>query len=224
MAETDSAHQGDCQRSLFGKVCEEKEKEEEMISEEHNCVFIHIAKTGGTSIRKVLGKDDKTSHATVKEYIEMLGKGKYERMFSFTIVRNPWDKMVSAYTMPRGKPENFTADHKAAVTMEFNDWLAYIEKQIKEHKMMASHVRSYTNQLDMLENHQGNVEVDYIGRFEKLLEDWDYISRFINHKVPLPKLAESRGRKLYQDYYNQEGIQVVARLFEKDLAFFGYEF
>lgn len=200
------------------------QEKEKMISEKHNCIFIHIAKTGGTSIRKVLGKDDKTSHATVKEYIEMLGKGKYERMFSFTIVRNPWDKMVSAYTMPRGKPENFTADHKAAVTMGFNEWLAYLEKQIRENKMMRSHVRSYTNQLDMLINHEGNVEVDCIGRFERLLEDWEHISTFINHRVPLPKLAESKGRKLYQDYYSQEGIEIVSRLFEKDLDFFGYEF
>ena len=58
-------------------------------------VFIHINKTGGSSIELALGYSPEHKTAVVKR--KELGKGAWKKLFSFTIVRNPWDRAVSHY-------------------------------------------------------------------------------------------------------------------------------
>ena len=58
-------------------------------------VFIHINKTAGVSIGKALGLEKQ--HLTAREYKNSLGNRRWDKMFKFTIVRNPWDKVVSHY-------------------------------------------------------------------------------------------------------------------------------
>ena len=78
-----------------------------MIYDKYKCIHIHIPKTAGTSITKALhGKDfvlfDTNKkiwrqHATALETREHYGKEKWDSYFKFSIVRNPFDRLVSAY-------------------------------------------------------------------------------------------------------------------------------
>ena len=71
-----------------------------MISHEYRCIFIHIPRTGGSSIEKALvGRNwwsisKETKHITASQAREVYGDywGKY---FKFSFVRNPWDRCVS---------------------------------------------------------------------------------------------------------------------------------
>ena len=58
-------------------------------------VFIHINKTGGSSIAKALNIP--SVHRTAQEKIEEIGQKNWDRKLTFTVVRNPWDKVVSLY-------------------------------------------------------------------------------------------------------------------------------
>ena len=64
-----------------------------------NYIFIHINKTGGTSIERALG--GKFQHKTAREKIAELGEAVWQAKFTFAFVRNPWDKMVSQYPLSR---------------------------------------------------------------------------------------------------------------------------
>ncbi|PNW28882.1 hypothetical protein [Formosa algae] len=61
-----------------------------------NFVFIHIAKTGGTSVISITGKAHR-KHLTVKQVIKYIGQKKWDNVYTFAIVRNPWAKVVSQY-------------------------------------------------------------------------------------------------------------------------------
>jgi hypothetical protein len=89
------------------------------ISRDHNTVFIHITKTGGTSIENMLGihYDPKCptknmfnsepapdrpayQHLTpseLEEYLLVDDKDFSKNAFRFTIVRDPWDRFVSSF-------------------------------------------------------------------------------------------------------------------------------
>lgn len=59
-----------------------------------NCVFVHVPKTGGTSVAKVLGgtyRPSKFPQHVPYRCIESIGKP------GFGFIRNPWDRMVSLY-------------------------------------------------------------------------------------------------------------------------------
>ena len=199
-----------------------------MILTEHNCVFVHIPKTGGSSVRFALGenkqiKKDGTSHLKVRGYIEMLGGEKYRSMFSFAFVRNPWDRMVSLFTQPGGfeRPKSRTAESKK---WSFTEWVMYMDDQISGCKL-GDRAHLYKNQIDFLVNHDGVVDVTYVGRFENLLVSWRTIRKSIGlSHVDLPWIAKSRNRKPYQAHYDVRTREIVGRLYGKDVEYFGYEF
>ena len=71
-----------------------------MIDHKNRFIFIHIPRTGGSSIERALGHRDWWSiHPPSKHLTTHIAKKIYAKYwkdyFKFTFVRNPWDRMVS---------------------------------------------------------------------------------------------------------------------------------
>jgi len=87
-----------------------------MISYKHKCIFVHIPKSGGSSInhqflpikveRKHLIGNYKSrfqpiewglQHLRASYILGEVGYDIFSKFFKFSFVRNPWDKLVSQY-------------------------------------------------------------------------------------------------------------------------------
>ena len=83
-----------------------------VISEKNKYCFVAVPKPGTTAITKQLRKDpsalrgrvvvrDKevfvNKHATAREIVNVIGQIRWENLYLFAFVRNPWDRVVSAY-------------------------------------------------------------------------------------------------------------------------------
>lgn len=209
-------------------------------------MFVHIAKTGGTSVRAALRPwrwspkytpalllasflSQATRprhalgvkiprHAKAIAAKEMLPHEVFDGLFKFVFVRNPWDMQVSSYHhMKRSGSPIMEGIHS------FEDFL----------RMKLDPERDYHFMLDISAEHQweylvdlrGNVIVDFIGRYETLEEDFQTICQRIGVAPPaLPHRRHSADRRHYRDYYTDAMAEMVASHYRKDIELLNYEF
>ena len=162
--------------------------------------------------RRVLYFSKHDSSIKIKEKIEYRNKYlDYDEYFKFAFVRNPWDRVVSWYGYTKRLSED-NPRSSAGLSME-----DFIKKN--EHVWVGR-----STQYSWIFDDCGNSMIDFIGRFERLQEDFDIICDKIGiTKQKLLHKNKSK-RKHYTEYYNEETINIVAKKFAKDIECFGYKF
>ncbi|NMP32955.1 sulfotransferase family protein [Thalassotalea sp. M1531] len=231
-----------------------------MISTFDNCLYIHIPKTAGQSIESVfleraglsweqreamLLKPNSTpelgpprlAHLTTQEYLDYgyLTKDELSKLFKFTIVRNPWDRLVSEY---RYKQHKF-----AFKDFLFNHFPEEGVDDYKEHNGIYRHVMP---QYQFIYDNNDNLMVDFVGKFENLKEDFASITQTLcGQPLDLPhknktqdgslahvlkkKLFPKKSKKSqpspsYKEFYDDESKEFIGELYKKDIALFDYTF
>jgi hypothetical protein len=198
-----------------------------MISFQKRFLFVHIPKTGGNSIQSVLapysedeivrrpGQDGVErfgvsnpkfklkKHSPLADYRAALGEEQYSRLYKFTCVRNPWERMVSLYFTP-GQGKEW--DRKA------------FKKTVSKTLSAADYLRLDTGESDPFNN------TDRIIRFENLAEDFGLVCADLGiPSAPLPRYNRSE-REHYSKYYDDDLRELVAQRFADEIARFGYAF
>ena len=216
-----------------------------LLSIRHRFLFVHIAKTGGTSVRASLqplrrrdpwylpmylcsrlshlsGHRIATKlprHAKVVAAKELLPKEFFDSLFKFAFVRNPWDLQVSSFHHIRRERPQFLGGHE-----DFEDFLRW---KLNPERAYQYHLdTSIELQSDYLIDLHGDLVVDFIGRYERLEVDFAEACRRIG--IAQPELTHKRRAKDrkqdYRSYYSDETAGLVARHFERDIQLFGYSF
>lgn len=204
-----------------------------LISHKYKFIFVHIYKNAGTSIstallpfittkfqrfanrqlRKVgISYCDQpcTTHATASKIISVIGEKEFKSYFSFGIVRNPWDWQISLYHYMLQNPNH--PQHKLAQGFkDFEDYLNW--RCIKEVRF----------QKDFLCSQDGELLVDFVGKFETLDQDFQKVCKHIGISTCLPKVNVSNTIS-YQEFYTQRTQEMVRSVFEPDISFFDYSF
>ncbi len=178
-------------------------------------IFIHINKTGGSSIEKALKLP--LEHKTALEKIKEIGRARWDSKLTFTVVRNPWDKVVSHYHYRVQRNHPSLRDNP----IEFNQWvkLAYGDND----PLYYDKPRMFMPQIKWIEDQKGNILVDEIVHFERLESELNKALNKVGVSVSLPHVKKSRHGS-YRDYYNDETIEIVHNWFKRDIEMFGYRF
>lgn len=225
-----------------------------MICREFSCLFVHIPKTAGQSIEQffldqlgmprnsdrnqlLLGNNpdpnkgtEKLSHLSAAEYTHCgyIEAVEFDRLFKFSFVRNPWERIVSEY-----RYRNYF-HHRS-----FRDFLRY--------RLPApgwdDRYRHIMPQYDMLHDQDGKLLVDFLGRFETLAQDFARVCKQLGmdcselpHRNPSDKRSRNLKRTLrnwlyfngenskenYLEFYDDETASIVGKLYQKDLEAFDY--
>ena len=196
-----------------------------MVSHDLKCVFIHIPKCAGTSVYKSLKLDFLGSgHAPASKHSEFLDQG----YFSFSFVRNPWDRIASCYRYFRSiKPEDrwYKSNQKLADLSKKISFQEFAQRVPEFQKMMIReegsvrsgiHFQPFSYFLDK--------PVDCIGKMENISRDYIKICRKLNIKInPLKKL-NSTNPSNYQELYIEETKNIVYNIYKEDIKKYNYEF
>jgi len=182
-----------------------------------NFIFIHINKTGGTSVSKAIGMPRKR-HLHVHEVISIVGEKNFNEAFVFCVIRNPWDKVVSHYKYRvKTNQSNMANNH-----ISFKDWVKQTYGSNKN-PFYYNKPKMFASQSDWLKDSNGVVRVDNIIRFESLNNDYKNIAKHLGLQNDLPHLNATK-KDSYTKYYDQETIEIVRNWFSEDIERFNYSF
>lgn len=181
-------------------------------------IFIHINRTGGSSVERALMLPYRRKHWTALEKIEQVGRDNWDRKLTFTTVRNPWDKVVSEYHFRMKTNQNNLLENP----IEFNKWVKYTY-QDKNTTYYDKRSRMFLSQIDWISDQNGFILVDEILHFENLHNDFNSLMRKLGKNITLPHVNSTDHRN-YQEYYTPETKQIVQIWFEQDIERFGYSF
>jgi len=189
-----------------------------MVSHKKKFIFVHICRAGSKSVEGTLKKycEEFISHQTFSKERSPdwtgIDRSKY---FKFAYVRNPWDRLVSLYEWGR-QIATHNLYNKLTHNVPFPLFIKFVEMHVyyKVHMMPM---------YDRLKDEEGKLNLDFIGRFERINEDWKVIQNRIGVTDPLPHTNKSKHRN-YRDYYNKWTKEKVRQIYKKDIEAFGYNF
>jgi Sulfotransferase family len=199
-----------------------------MISLQKRFLFVHIPKTAGNSIQSALrnySEDELVAlrkeqdgierfglrnpiypvkkHSILAEYRAALGDAEFGKLYKFTCVRNPWDRMVSYYFTP---------------TQHQGTW------NRKKFKDVISKVLTAADYLRLGKSEDPFGNVNYIMRFENLQDDFRTVCAALDiSPETLPQYNRSN-REHYSRYYDDELRELVRERFGTEIGRFGYAF
>lgn len=204
--------------------------------------FVDIPRTSSSSIRAELGayfgrghgkmnipekqyatEQSFADHHTAQEMRDVLGPELWSKIITFSVVRNPWERIVSYYFYRKGK-----AIVKIPQTWSLADFVAQLATArsggpIHETLQYAPHRKTYS---EFLTDEAGELLVDHVIRFEDRKAGLKRIGDMIGLKT-LGQLAinpaSPEGRH-YSEYYDTATRLRVGEIFAEDCDRFGYRF
>ncbi|MFQ6027525.1 MAG: sulfotransferase family 2 domain-containing protein [Dehalococcoidia bacterium] len=204
-------------------------------SASNRAIFIWIPKTAGTSLSSALNslgvfrrgtpedllgripqeerkqwRAANWQHLSVEGVKQKITEPSWDDCYSFTFVRNPWDRLVSFYEYSRGaRSDPNSVQYGRPPLPSFEQW-------VDEAPPLS--------QMWYLKDADGQIPLDFVGRFETLEADFAQVCAALGRpKVGLYKMrASSRGD--YRDYYDPALRKKVAEKYAEEIEVFQYVF
>ncbi|MFL6730824.1 MAG: sulfotransferase family 2 domain-containing protein [Sphingomicrobium sp.] len=205
-----------------------------IISAQHRFIFAAIPKTGTHAVRQALrehmGPQDLEQvglfvnrklpipdlakighgHLSLQQVRPYFRPEDFDGFFKFAFVRNPFDRFISYCAFMTREGRQFEQNPQGVMRH-------FVDTPQWQHVLFQPQ-HSFVTDAD------GQLLTNYLGRVEDMQASYDEAARRIGiPSRPLDRVNIS-SRRDYRDYYDQPLIDGVAKLYARDLEYFGYEF
>ncbi|MEM6888939.1 MAG: sulfotransferase family 2 domain-containing protein [Pseudomonadota bacterium] len=197
-----------------------------------NLVFVHVPKTAGGAIQELLNKykapGQRTpinrilrnlpqkrdimrayipGHATAQQLRNWMGRELWNSYSSFAVVRNPYDRLISAYEFERQTPVHHR--HKRTNAMSFEEYI--------RSRNVA--------QTAMLTDKSGELMVDHLIHFENLHSELDtfFEQHDVAERLPRSGKLNSSEKKSHLEYLTEDAVGYINSACVRDFDLLGYQ-
>lgn len=177
-------------------------------AEQQKVVFFHNPKAAGSSINQWFWTNIPGSRHVEPQHM-LPTRVEYEG-WSFCIVRNPWDRWVSWWAYWHDKMNRIDTPFEEYTLKYFSGEYSGLSggqySTCFVQRRMADHV-------------------DYIIRYENLIEEFKVVQDKLNCHAPMPRVNANHNRKHYTEYYkSNELIDIISDYYKLDIEKYGYEY
>ena len=213
-----------------------------IISPGRRYIFVHIPKTGGTALalaleararaddiligdtpkaqrRKARLKGVQTAgrlwkHSTLADIDGLAGTEQIADSFCFTLVHNPWDRMVSYYHWLRGQGFN----HPAVALAKALDFSGFLNHPQTRASLTAWPYGRYMRDATGAERCAAYIRLEHFDADAAPL--WAHLG----FRLTLEKANASERGQDYRAYYSDSDAKLLVDLCAEDIGRFGYSF
>jgi len=201
-----------------------------VINTKEKIIYIGITKTGSESIYSSLWEKGLVEKNTIKKYSEARNRQgtistkhqtirevqqhfphlDLDKYFKFTFVRNPYERHISLYNWSR-------SSGAISSTLSF---LNFTKKVVnREYK---KYPYRYIRQVDWLRKKNGDLCIDFVGKFENISDDFKKVCNLIGHQIPLKKTNIST-QHINLSHMSHDVSSLIYNFYAEDFDIFGYE-
>ncbi|QUJ75473.1 sulfotransferase family 2 domain-containing protein [Sulfitobacter albidus] len=213
-----------------------------ILSRARRYLFIHAPKTGGTSMALALearaAKDDLMlgdtpkararrhkvratpetgrlwKHSTLADLEGVVRPDELDDLFIFTLVRNPWDRMVSYYHWLRAQ----SFDNPVVALARATTFEAFVTTPSVLESFARAPAASYVT------DRAGRMRARLFIRLEHLAEDIAPLEAHLGFALEVPHANRSARAGEWRNAYSARSRAAVAKACARDIADFGYQF
>jgi hypothetical protein len=206
-----------------------------IVSHAKKFIFFAVPKTGTHAVRELLsthkGPEDweqqilfgkqflpipeiakiQHGHISVQQIVPYLDTSIWQDYFKFAIVRNPFDRFISIC---------FFLNRKNPLFLETP--LQWMKSAIKVQRFRERVL--VKPQYQQLIDAQGNIAMDYVGRYEVLQDSIDEICQRLQVETTQLQKRNTSEHKQYREYYDEELKSAVEIFYQEDLTRFNYAY
>ncbi|TWE15199.1 sulfotransferase family protein [Kitasatospora atroaurantiaca] len=184
--------------------------------------YVHVPKTGGFAMTRKLLDGIATEHATAAELREELGPAEWSRLFSFAFVREPAARFMSAFHYLKSGGMTAIDEEWARANLRGCATAEQFLHRMVDSPDLADWVH-FRSQRTFLCDGRGQILVQFVGRFERLSEDFAFAARRIS--LPDPALSvlnkTSYGRESLSEWTFESRAQFT-QFYRDDYSLFDY--
>lgn len=205
------------------------------ISEAHKFYFVHIPKCGGTSFDELPVfleeyAQKRSGHRSLRYFLNALG-GRAEEFRGFTVVRNPWDRIASAFTYLRSFGSGTPMEREVSNTyfQQHADVNGFVEMIYQNPKVIDNigHIKKSSEYCDLNLLHSRNLKGTFM--VVKLEEIGDRLKDLRIHlrlgKLELQHKRRSRNStvgKRVNTRLSAASLEMISEIYVDDMEMFGY--
>ena len=175
------------------------------ISKENEFIFMDIPKTGSVSIFDYLRRH--FPDCVMSRHGDFTVPDFSREFFCFSVVRNPYDRMVSLWRYASKNKDNF-------LFLDKEDFLFFILNS-KSDLIENCSIYDIINRF-----FTDSYKIKFI-RFENILEDFNSLP-FVKVKNDIKHLNKSNRKKDWREYMTPEIESILWERYKKDFEFFDY--
>ena len=156
-----------------------------------------------------------TQHFPYSEMIKLVPQDIMREYFKFAFVRNPWDRLLSAYAYLKTLHDRLYGG--------FEQWLSFVCSQVRERTYEPG--AHHAPQADYL-LHEGSEVLDFVGRYENLQQDFASVCTRLGVAASQLPVRNKSHQKTghYSRLYNQAMVELVEETYHEEIALLGYAF
>lgn len=216
------------------------------ISHENKFIFVHITKTGGSSMEKALGllkknelygfEDENGNFYNCKKAIKLnASKQDKEKLLCLQHLKareikerydpEVWNNYFK-FAFVRNPWDRLVSDYSYKMQKRKDLIRAYglnKKSSLEDYVYAIKDRDKIILQKDFVTDEKGNVIIDFIGRFENMEDDFEKICNKIGFTSKLKKTNKS-SHKDYKYYYDEKLKKIVHELYKDDIELFNYSF